>query len=193
MDEVLTRLGTDDDMLRSRLWDEESDLIHVMPTMISRRWSQYGYECALPNVRPLPPLSKYGLDYLIIRSFHIIIFCSKFSMPCKCANCAQWLMATKSQTYCVKEFLAHLDKSHPYIVVPCTSLRRYIRRALKEDKGILLNILLTKTWRISPQPQRATSIPRRTLTNTLRSTMSPSHSEVLSVVYRRLFLAHFVL
>ena len=48
-------------------------------------------------------------------------------------------MVMKNQTRRVKEFLAHLDKSHPfdpYVVVPFTSLPRFIRYAHNEDKDI---------------------------------------------------------
>ena len=48
-------------------------------------------------------------------------------------------MVLKNQTRRVKEFLAHLDKSHPfnpYVVVPFTSRPGFIRYAHNEDKDI---------------------------------------------------------
>ena len=62
-------------------------------------------------------------------------------MPCQRVNCAQCLtvMVLKNQTHRVKQFLANLDKSHPfdpYVVVPFTSLPRFIRYANNEDKDI---------------------------------------------------------
>ena len=62
-------------------------------------------------------------------------------MSCKRVDCAQCLtvMVLKNQTRRVNEFLAHLDKSrpfNPYVVVPFTSLPRFIRYAHNEDKDI---------------------------------------------------------
>ena len=62
-------------------------------------------------------------------------------MPCKRVDCAQCLrvVVLKKQTRRVKQFLARLDKSHPfnpYVVVPFTSLQRFIRYAHNEDKDI---------------------------------------------------------
>ena len=62
-------------------------------------------------------------------------------MPGQRVNCAQCVtvMVLKNQTRRVKHFLANLDKSHPfnpYVVVPFTSLPRFIRYAINEDKDI---------------------------------------------------------
>ena len=48
-------------------------------------------------------------------------------------------MVLKNQTRRVKQFLAHLDKAHPfdpYFVIPLTSLPSFIRYAHNEDKYI---------------------------------------------------------
>ena len=61
-------------------------------------------------------------------------------MQCKRLNCAQCLtvMLLNNQTRRVKYFLAHLAKSqfNPYVVVPFTSLPRFIRYSHNEDEDI---------------------------------------------------------
>ena len=75
-------------------------------------------------------------------------------MPFKRVNCVQRLM--NNQTCCVNEFLTHLTKFHPfdlYVVVPFTSLPRFIRRAQNEDKDMLpkmKNISSIPTSHINP-------------------------------------------
>ena len=63
-------------------------------------------------------------------------------MPCGRVNCAQCLtvMALRNQTRRVKQFLAHFDKTQPfdpYVVVPFTSLPRFIRFSHNEGEDIL--------------------------------------------------------
>ena len=62
-------------------------------------------------------------------------------MSCKRVNCAQCLtvMVLKNQTRRLNQFLAHLAKSRPfdpYVVVPFTSLPRFIRYSQKEEEDI---------------------------------------------------------
>ena len=62
-------------------------------------------------------------------------------MPGNRVNCAQCLMVMvlKNQTRRVKQFLARLDNTHPfnpYVVVPFSSLPRFIRYAQNEEKDI---------------------------------------------------------